>query len=266
MIVGGEVREECRIHAMRDILSMVDYADELLDLLPPDAKVVFRWNDMTNNRKSLKMNLKVNEYLDKLDKWQDETRKLRSVILNCGLTEEFKWRVPCYTFDSKNIVLIGVFKNHCTLSFFKGVLLNDTNGILVAPGENSQSVRMVKFTDIEEIIELEGILEDYIYEAVELEKAGLKVDFKESRELIFNEKLEQELQKDSDFKNAFTSLTPGRQKAYNIYFSAAKQSKTQLSRIEKYKQRILNGKGINDCTCGLSKRLPSCDGSHNKKS
>ncbi|MEQ6119658.1 DUF1801 domain-containing protein [Reichenbachiella sp. MALMAid0571] len=208
------------------------------------------------------MNPKVDEYLSKAKKWQEEMEALRTILLDCMLTEELKWRVPCYMYKASNIVLIGAFKEYCTLGFFKGVLLNDVDGILVAPGENSQTVRMIKFTNVRQIVEMESILKAYIYEAIEVEKAGLKVDFKESTNLIFPKELLDKLEENPVFKTAFEALTPGRQRAYNLYFSAAKQPETRVSRIEKYTQRILNGKGINDCVCGLSKKQPNCDGSH----
>ena len=207
-------------------------------------------------------NPKVDEYLNKASQWQEEMQALRAILLDCGLTEELKWRVPCYMYKTSNIILIGAFKEYCTLSFFKGVLLNDVDGILVAPGENSQTVRMIKFTSVEEINEQGSTLKAYIYEAIEVERAGLKVDFKKSTNLIFPQELLDKLKEDSAFKTAFEALTPGRQRAYNLYFSAAKQSNTREARIEKYTQRILDGIGINDCTCGLSKRKPNCDGSH----
>lgn len=208
------------------------------------------------------MNPKVDEYIDKAPKWQDEMMLLRALLLECGLTEELKWRVPCYTYRNNNIIIIGAFKETCTLSFFKGVLLNDVNGILVAPGENSQSVKMAVFTDIQEIKAQLPILKAYVFEAIEVEKAGLKVDKKGSEELVFSEELNSKLNTSPAFKKAFESLTPGRQRAYNLYFSAPKQAKTRITRIEKYTQQILNGKGINDCVCGMSKKMPNCDGSH----
>jgi uncharacterized protein YdeI (YjbR/CyaY-like superfamily) len=208
------------------------------------------------------MNPKVDQYLRNVKHWQEEFEILRRIILDCGLTEEFKWRAPCYTFNNSNIALLGGFKEYCTLSFFKGVLLNDAAGILVAPGQNSQSVRMIKFTSVSDIIKMESIIKNYIFEAVEVEKAGLRVEFKEKTELKFPEELITKLEENPAFKSAFNSLTPGRQRAYNLYFTAPKQSNTRVSRIEKYTQRILAGKGLNDCTCGHSKKLPNCDGSH----
>ncbi len=208
------------------------------------------------------MNSKITDYIENADQWQEEMRHLRALLLECQLTEEMKWRVPCYTYNDVNIVIIGKFKAYCTLSFFKGVLLNDTNNILVAPGENSQSSRMIKFTSVQEIMEIKSTLKAYIYEAIEVEKAGIKVDFKESTNLTYPEEFRHKLEKMPALKTAFEDLTPGRQRAYNLYFSGAKQSKTRESRIEKYIPRILDGIGINDCTCGLSKKQPYCDGSH----
>jgi uncharacterized protein YdeI (YjbR/CyaY-like superfamily) len=208
------------------------------------------------------MNPKVDDFINNAQKWQPEIKQLRILLLDCGLTEEFKWRNPCYTFQGNNVVIIGSFKEYCTLSFFKGTLLQDSNGILSKPGENSQAVRFFKFTNVEQIIEQQSIIKAYIYEAIEIEKAGLKVIFKSNTELELEAELQIALDKNPALKTAFQALTPGRQRAYNLYFSEAKQSKTRETRIEKYTQRILNGKGINDCICGLSKKMPNCDGSH----
>ena len=208
------------------------------------------------------MNPKVDDFISNAKKWQPEMEQLRLLLLDCGLTEEFKWRTPCYSFQGNNVVLIGSFKEYCALSFFKGTLLQDTDGILCKPGENSQAVRFFKFTNLEEIIEQQSIIKAYIYEAIEIEKAGLKVNFKSNTELELVAELQNTLDKNPDLKTAFQALTPGRQRAYNLYFSGSKQSKTRETRIEKYTPRILDGKGINDCTCGLSKKMPNCDGSH----
>jgi len=208
------------------------------------------------------MNTKVDEYIENANKWKAEIIQLRTLLLDCGLTEEFKWRNPCYCFQGNNVVLIGSFKEFCSLSFFKGTLLQDSNNVLIKPGENSQSMRFFKFRNLEEIIKQKVIIKAYIYEAVEIEKAGLKVILKSNSELELVEELQNTLDKNPNLKTAFEALTPGRQRAYNIYFSAPKQSKTRETRIEKYTQRILNGKGITDCTCGLSKKMPNCDGSH----
>lgn len=208
------------------------------------------------------MNSKVDAFINNVTKWQAEIKQLRILLVDCGLTEEFKWRMPCYCYKGNNIVLIGTFKDYCTLSFFKGTLLLDSNRILNKPGENSQSVRFFKFTNLEQIIKQQSIIKAYIYEAIEIEKSGLKVLFKSNTQLELVEELQIALDKNPDLKTAFQALTPGRQRAYNLYFSEAKQSKTRETRIEKYTPRVLNGKGINDCICGLSKKMPNCDGSH----
>ena len=192
------------------------------------------------------MDPKVDVYLSKVKKWREEFEKLRMIILDCQLTEEMKWGCPCYTFQKSNIVLIHGFKEYCALLFFKGALLNDANGILIRQTENVQAGRQVRFANVREIVELEPILKAYIYEAVEVEKAGLKVNFKKNTELIFPEEFQKKLDEIPDFKTAFDALTPGRQRAYNLYFSEPKQSKTRESRVEKYMQQILNGKGLND--------------------
>lgn len=191
------------------------------------------------------MNPKVDFYFNK-GKWQEEIKRLRTIILDCGLTEELKWGVPCYTFENKNIVLIHVFKEYCAVLFFKGALLQDANGILVQQTENVQSARQIRFANGQELAEMKTILKAYIYEAIEVEKAGLKVALKKSNEIIFPEEFQNKLEKNSVLKTAFGALTPGRQRAYNLYFSAPKQSKTRESRIEKCMQQILAGKGLND--------------------
>lgn len=210
-------------------------------------------------------NSKVDDYIDKASNWQKEIQELRNILLDFDLTEELKWKAPCYTFKGNNIVLIGKFKDYVTLSFFKGVLLSDNKNILVSPGENSQTVKMIKFTKLEDIFKLEKVLKEYIFEAIEIERHGLKVEFKKNSDLDLIEELENKINENNDFKKAFLSLTPGRQRGYNIFFSSAKQSKTRKVRIEKNIHRILNGFGLNDCTCGLTKRKPGCDGSHKTK-
>src|SRR5882757_4838199 len=193
-----------------------------------------------------RMNPKVDFYFNKAQKWQEELEQLRMIVLDCGLTEELKWGVPCYTFQKSNIVLIHVFKEYCALLFFKGALLNDANGILIQQTENVQAARQIRFTNVREIVKTEPILKAYIYEAIEVEKAGLKVDLKKTTELIFPEEFQNKLDKKPALKAAFDALTPGRQRAYNLYFSAPKQSKTRESRVEKCMQQILKGKGLND--------------------
>jgi uncharacterized protein YdeI (YjbR/CyaY-like superfamily) len=192
------------------------------------------------------MNPKVDVYLSKAKKWQEEFEKLRMIILECQLTEELKWGVPCYTFQKNNIVLIHGFKEYCALLFFKGALLNDHNGILIQQTENVQAARQIRFTNVREIVEMETILKAYIYEAIEVDKAGLKVNFKKTTEFIIPEEFQNKLDENPALKKAFYALTPGRQRAYIFYFSAPKQSKTRESRVEKCMQQILNGKGLND--------------------
>jgi uncharacterized protein YdeI (YjbR/CyaY-like superfamily) len=192
------------------------------------------------------MNPKVDFYFSKAKKWQKEIEQLRMIVLDCGLTEELKWGCPCYTFQESNIVLIHVFKEYCALLLFKGALLNDANGILIQQTENVQAARQIRFTNIQEILEMEPILKAYIFEAIEVEKAGLKVNFKKSTEFIIPEEFQKKLDEKQALKTAFDALTPGRQRAYNLYFSAPKQSKTRESRVEKYMQQILNGKGLDD--------------------
>jgi len=192
------------------------------------------------------MNPKVDGYLRKAKKWQEELEKLRMIILDCQLTEELKWGKPCYTFQKSNIVIIIPLKEYCALMFCKGALLNDANGILIKPGENTQAGRWIKFTAVREIVEMETILKAYIYEAIEVEKAGLKVNFKKTTEFIIPEEFQNKLDEIPALKTAFDALTPGRQRAYILYFSAPKQSKTRESRVEKWMQQILNGKGLND--------------------
>jgi uncharacterized protein YdeI (YjbR/CyaY-like superfamily) len=192
------------------------------------------------------MNPKVDKYLGRLDKWQEEVEKLRTIVLDCHLTEDLKWGCPCYTFNDSNIVLIHVFKEYCALLFFKGALLSDANGILIQQTENVQSARQVRFTNIREIVRLEPVLKTYIQEAIEVEKAGLKVNFKKTSDFAVPEEFQNKLDKMPALRTAFDALTPGRQKGYIFYFSSAKQSKTRESRIEKYIPKILDGKGLED--------------------
>jgi len=193
-----------------------------------------------------KKNPKVDFYFTKAKNWKKEVEQLRTIVLDCGLDEELKWGCPCYTFQKKNIVLIHVFKEYCALLFFKGALLNDADDILVQQTKNVQSARQVRFTNVQEIAKRESILKAYIYEAIEVENAGLKIDFKEKKALVFPEEFQKKLNQNPRLKTAFEALTPGRQRAYNLYFSAAKQSKTRESRIEKCIPQILNGRGLND--------------------
>ena len=192
------------------------------------------------------MNPKVDGYIRKNKKWQEELENLRTIVLGCGLTEEVKWKVPCYTFQKSNIVLIHVFKEYCALLFIKGALLKDPSGILIQQTENVQAARQIRFTNVEEIDEMEHILKAYIHEAIEVEKAGLKVEYKETPKFNIPEEFQEKLDEIPTLKAAFESLTPGRQRAYLLYFSAAKQSKTRVSRVEKWMPQILSGKGLND--------------------
>ncbi|MEC1503665.1 YdeI family protein [Bacillus sonorensis] len=197
---------------------------------------------MTNG----KMNPKVDEFLSKAAKWKEEFEKLRNIVLDCELTEEFKWMHPCYTFNNKNIVLIHGFKEYCALLFHKGSLLKDPHGILIQQTENVQAARQIRFTNVQEIAEMEAVLKAYIHEAIEVEKAGLEVDFKKNTEYKIPEELQNKFAEIPGLKAAFEALTPGRQRAYILYFSQAKQSKTRESRVEKCVQKILDGKGLKD--------------------
>lgn len=192
------------------------------------------------------MNPKVDFYFNKVKKWQEEVTQLRSVVLDCGLSEELKWGVPCYTFQENNIVLIHEFKEYCALLFFKGALLNDFGGILIRQTENTQATRQIRFGNVLEIVEMKATLKAYIHEAIEVEKAGLKVDFKKTSEFQMPYEFQHKLDQIPALRAAFEALTPGRQRGYLLYFSTAKQSKTRESRIEKCMPQILNGKGLDD--------------------
>lgn len=193
-----------------------------------------------------RMNPEVGDYLSKVNKWQEELKELRLIVLDSQLTEELKWGKPCYTFQNNNVVILQGFKESCALLFAKGALLKDPNGILEKPGENTQAARRIPFTNAREIAEMETILKAYVNEAVEVEKAGLKVNFKTTDDFIIPEEFQNKLDEIPALKSAFYALTPGRQRAYLLYFSGAKQSKTRESRVEKYMQHILDGKGLND--------------------
>lgn len=192
------------------------------------------------------LNPKVDEFLTNLKKWNQEFTKLRSIILKAPLTEEVKWGVPCYTFDGKNVVLIHGFKEYCAILFIKGSLLQDSQQILIQQTENVQAGRQLRFTDIKEIIAIESVIKSYIDEAIEIEKSGLEVNFKKSTEFTIPTELQKQFDDVPNLKSAFNSLTPGRQNAYIFYFSAPKLPKTRETRIEKYVQQILDGKGLYD--------------------
>ena len=193
-----------------------------------------------------RMNSKVDFFFNKASQWKEEFEQLRRIILDSGLAEELKWGQPCYTFQGKNIILIHGFKEYCAVLFFKGALLNDPESILIQQTANVQAGRQVRFTGVKEIVKREPILKAYIYEAIEVEKAGLKVKLKKTSEFKMPAEFKNKLDKNPALKIAFNELTPGRQRAYLFHFSQPKQSKTRESRIEKYMKRILEGKGLND--------------------
>jgi uncharacterized protein YdeI (YjbR/CyaY-like superfamily) len=192
------------------------------------------------------MNPKVDFYFKKAKQWREEVELLRTIVLDCDLAEELKWGCPCYTFQGANIVLIHVFKEYCALLFFKGALMKDAKGILIQQTENVQSARQIRFTSVPEITKMKATVKAYIYEAVEVEESGLKVEMKTTKEYDVPEEFQMKLEKSAALKEAFEALTPGRQRAYLFYFSAAKQSKTREARVEKYMQQILDGKGLDD--------------------
>lgn len=188
----------------------------------------------------------VDKYLDKIKNWKAESILLREICLECGLDEDFKWMHPCYTFQGKNIVLIHGFKEYCALLFHKGVLLQDTHHILIQQTKNVQAARQIRFTNLQEIVQLKDVITQYIYEAIEIEKAGVQVEMKKTAEFEMPLEFKQALENNPDLNSAFYKLTAGRQRGYLLYFSQAKQSKTRESRIEKYIPHILQGKGLND--------------------
>lgn len=192
------------------------------------------------------MDPKVDAFLRRAEKWQPEFKKLRTIVLGCGLTEELKWGHPCYTFEKKNIVLIHGFKEYCALLFFKGALLKDAKGILIQQTENVQAGRQIRFTNAREIAALQPILKAYIQEAIEAEKAGLKVVHRKTSDFKTPVEFQNKLDAIPALKTAFEALTPGRQRGYLFYFSSAKQSKTRSERVEKYMPQILKGKGLDD--------------------
>ena len=193
-----------------------------------------------------KTNPKVDFFFTKAKMWKEEFETLRTIVLGCGLTEELRWGCPCYAFEKGNVVLIHGFKEYCALLFFKGALLKDPNGILIQQTENVQAARQVRFTGVREIVKLKPVLKAYIKEAIEVEKAGLEMNYKKTSEFKTPEELQSRFDEDLALKKAFNALTPGRQRGYLLYFSAPKQSKTREARVEKWLPQILNGKGLND--------------------
>jgi len=191
------------------------------------------------------MHSKVDGYISK-SQWEKELEKLRAIILDCQLNEEFKWGTPCYTYEGNNVVLIHTFKEYCAILFFKGALLSDPEGVLIQQTENTQATRQIRFTNVKEVVGMAQILKSYIYEAIEVERAGLKVEYKKTTEFVVAEEFQQQLDANAALKAAFEALTPGRQRAYLLHFSAPKQSKTRASRVEKCMKQILDGKGLMD--------------------
>jgi uncharacterized protein YdeI (YjbR/CyaY-like superfamily) len=208
------------------------------------------------------MNQEINKYLNSLEKWQTELIELRKIILDCGLNEDYKWMHPSYSDNGKNIALIHAFNDYCAILFQKGALLKDPEHLLIQQTENTQSARQIRFKDLSEIKELEPIIKEYIREAIEIEKSGQQAKKKNTSDFEIPEELMQIFEENPDFHKAFKNLTSGCQKGYLLHFAQAKQSKTKISRIENNMKRIFDGYGLTDCTCGLSKRKPNCDGSH----
>ena len=208
------------------------------------------------------MNPKVDTFLLNTKKWREELTILRSIVMDSGLAEELKWGAPCYVHEQANVIIIQGFKDYFALLFFKGALMKDPQDLLRKPGENTQSGRQIRMTSMDEMLGQEEVLRAYIQNAIAVEKAGEKVIVKKTEEYAVPLELEESFAENSDLQHAFYGLTPGRQRAYLMHFAEAKQSATRKARIEKYAPRILKGKGILDCWCGLSKRMPTCDGSH----
>ena len=208
------------------------------------------------------MNPELELYFSDLGLYKPILNQLRAIVLSCGLMEEVKWKGPCYTYQGKNIVMLGNFKDNCVISFFKGSLLQDSEGFLSKPGENSQVFRIIRFKSMDDFIKVGPFLKAYIFEAIEIEKSGIKLPSIDIATMEIPDELTQNFKGNEQFKMAFESLTPGRQRAYIMFFSAAKNAQARFDRIEKFKNQIMDGKGMNDCTCGLSRKMPACDGSH----
>ncbi len=201
-------------------------------------------------------------YYDSVKKWKKELNCLRAILSDTELIEDYKWKHPCYTLDNKNIIIVHGFKDYCALLFFEGVLLTDPKGLLIQQTENVRADRQMRFTSLSEIKKLESYIKKLTEEAIKLKRSGIKVKKQAPKPLNVPEELEDIFKVQSNLEAAFKKLTPGRQREYILFFSSAKQASTRITRIEKYKERIFLGKGLNDCICGLSKRLPRCDGSH----
>lgn len=207
------------------------------------------------------MTIEIENYYNESE-WRDELNALRHLVLSCDLREEFKWRQPCYTHKGKNVLILSRFKNYCAINFFNGYLIKGEIPELVRPGENTQEGRQLRFKELQEVMMHQASILNYIHQAIEIEEGNNKPAKSKTAQGIRSEELENIFQGDSEFMNAFHGLTPGRKRAYLIHFNSAKQVETRINRIEKCRYRILMGKGLNDCICGLSKRLPNCDGSH----
>lgn len=192
------------------------------------------------------VNPKVDAYLAKAKSWQQELRQLRAIALDCKLDEAFKWGTPCYTHEGANIVLMHTFKDYCALLFFKGALMKDPKGILIQQTKNTQAARQIRFTGVQDIVKLEAAIKAYVREAIKVEQAGLKVAFKETAEFDMPAEFQSKLDRMPELKKAFESLTPGRQRAYLLHFSEARQSATRSARVDKCTPRILDGKGLTD--------------------
>lgn len=208
------------------------------------------------------MDARVDQFFLATSAWREELLVLRHILLDCPIEEVLKWRQPCYTFGGKNLFILGGFKNYCALAFFNGALLSDEAGLLISPGKNTQAGRQLRFTTVDEIHDLKATIKAYIYEAIDLQRQGIEVVFAKGPPTDMPEELLAAFIEQAALKSAFDALTPGRQRAYVNYFSQAKRSSTRRDRVERMSQRILDGYGLLDCTCGLSKQMPSCDGSH----
>lgn len=206
------------------------------------------------------MNQDVTKYINRSKQWKGELIVIREILLDAGLTEEYKWAAPCYTYNAKNVLMVQPFKEYFALGFFNGAALTDPKGLLVKPGEHTRFGRQLKLTDSQDIVKKAAIIKKFIKEAI-TKDASTPIKA-EATPVIEVEELKAVFKKNAALKKAFESLTPGRQRGYLIFFSGAKQSETRIARIEKYTHQILCGKGLTDCTCGLSKRMPACDGSH----
>lgn len=208
------------------------------------------------------MTIEVNQFFESVRLGKEALLLLRKLLNQTKLAEEYKWKQPCYTYQGKNVIILSGLKDHVVISFFKGALLTDKENLLEKPGDHTQSARIIRFYTLDEVKRLTPQIKAFIKEAIEIEESGKKLEKEESVKIEIPNELIDQFKKDKQFEKAYQHLTPGRQRAYLMFFTAAKQTETRTARIEKYKERILNGFGFNDCVCGLSKRMPNCDGSH----